>query len=131
MAEIRVKRVYEPVGKEDGRRFLVERLWPRGIKKTDLAMDGWVKEVAPSGELRQWFRHEADKWEEFQRRYFKELDSKPEEWEPLWQTAKNGNVTLLFSARESEHNNAVALKIYLERKRTAPMSRSGRKQAAE
>lgn len=111
---IRTQRVYEPPQPEDGRRFLVERLWPRGVKKEALPMAAWLKDVAPSDDLRRWFGHDPDRWEEFQRRYFAELDSKPEAWRPLVEAARRGNVTLLYSARDTEHNNAVALKVYLE-----------------
>jgi uncharacterized protein YeaO (DUF488 family) len=112
---IRIKRVYDPPGQEDGARFLVDRLWPRGVKKTDLRMDGWLKEVAPSGELRQWFGHDPAKWAQFRRRYFAELDHRPEAWKPIREAARHGNVTLLYSARDAEHNNALALKTYLRK----------------
>jgi uncharacterized protein YeaO (DUF488 family) len=111
---IQIKRVYEPTVKADGQRFLVERLWPRGIKKEALRMTAWLKDVAPSNELRQWFNHEPAKWKEFQRRYRAELNGKPETWEPLLETAKTGAVTLLFSAHDLEHNNAQVLKTFLE-----------------
>lgn len=111
---VRVKRVYEPVRPEDGARFLVERLWPRGIKRESLALDGWLKDVAPSDELRRWFGHAPERWEEFRRRYFEELDGRPEAWRPLVEAARRGNVTLLFSARDERHNNAVALMEYLQ-----------------
>jgi len=114
MGRIRVKRVYEPPAPEDGKRFLVERLWPRGFKKEELALDGWLRDVAPSDELRRWFRHDPQKWEEFQRRYFAELEAKPEVWRPLLETARAADVTLLYSARDEAHNNAVALKAFLE-----------------
>src|SRR5689334_14545461 len=106
---IQTKRVYEPPAKRDGQRFLVERLWPRGIKKEALTMTGWQKDVAPSNELRQWFKHDPAKWTEFQERYRTELDGKPEIWQPLLEAAQSGNLTLLFSARDTRHNNAVAL----------------------
>ena len=112
---IQVKRVYDPPDAKDGARFLVERLWPRGIKKEALQMQDWLKDVAPSGELRRWFSHDPAKWREFQRRYFEELDSNREAWQPLLQAARRRNVTLLYSARDTEHNNAVALKEYLEK----------------
>lgn len=115
-AVIKVKRVYDPVEPDDGKRFLVERLWPRGIKKEALAMDGWLKEVAPSDRLRRWFGHDPKKWEEFRRRYFAELEAHPEAWRPLLDAARAGNVTLLFSARDLIHNNAVALQVFLEEK---------------
>lgn len=110
---IRVKRVYDPPRADDGARFLVERLWPRGMKREALALDGWLKDVAPSDELRRWFGHVPERWEEFRRRYFQELDGRPEAWKPLVDAARRGNVTLLFSARDERHNNAVALMDYL------------------
>lgn len=113
---IRVKRVYEPPAAEDGHRYLVERLWPRGLRKDALLLDGWLREVAPSDGLRRWFNHDPAKWDEFQRRYAAELDERPESWHPLLEAARQGTVTLLFSARDTEHNNAVALKAYLESK---------------
>ncbi len=112
---IQVKRVYDPPDAKDGVRFLVERLWPRGIKKEALQMQDWLKDVAPSGELRRWFSHDPAKWREFQQRYFKELDGHREAGQPLLQAARRRNVTLLYSARDTEHNNAVALKEYLEK----------------
>ena len=111
---IQVKRVYDPPQMDDGARFLVDRLWPRGVKREALQLDGWLKDVAPSDSLRCWFNHDVVRWSEFQRRYFAELDGKPEAWWPLLEAAREGNVTLLYSARDQEHNNAVALKAYLE-----------------
>jgi len=113
---IRVKRVYEPASPQDGARFLVDRLWPRGIKKEAVAAGAWLKEVTPSNELRHWYGHEPDKWEEFQRRYAAELESRPESWQPLLAAARQGPVTLLFSARNTDLNNAVALKVFLEKR---------------
>ena len=113
---IRIKRVYDPPAKADGVRFLVERLWPRGVKKAKLKLDDWLKDVAPSTELRKWFGHDASKWEEFQRRYRAELDQHPEAWQPVLDAAVNDTVTLLFSSHDAAHNNVVALKTYLERK---------------
>ncbi len=110
-----VKRVYDRPEKTDGPRFLVDHLWPRGLKKEAVRMDGWAKAVSPSNELRNWFRHDPEKWEEFQARYFAELDKKPETWLPLLQAARNGDLTLLFSAHDTRHNNAVALRMYLIR----------------
>lgn len=110
-----IKRVYEPAADDDGQRLLVERLWPRGIKKTDLKMDEWLKDVAPSTELRKWFSHDPEKWTEFKRKYFKELDAKPESWQPILDATKKGKVTLLFSSHDAERNNVVALKSYLEK----------------
>jgi uncharacterized protein YeaO (DUF488 family) len=111
-----VKRVYESPDSSDGARFLVERLWPRGVKKESLQMTAWVKEAAPSDALRRWFGHDPAKWEEFQVRYFAELDGKPEALHPLMEASRQGNVTLLYSAHDMEHNSAVALKSYLERR---------------
>lgn len=108
-----VQRVYEKGAKEEGRRFLVERLWPRGIRKEQLHADAWLKDVAPSDGLRKWFHHDPEKWGEFERRYFRELDERPDALQPLLQAARRGKVTLLYSARDTEHNNAVALQQYL------------------
>ena len=113
---IEVHRVYE-AGLPSGKRYLVERLWPRGIRKEDLRIDGWIREVSPSPELRRWFGHDPAKWTGFRRRYFAELDRHPEAWRPLLDAAARARVTLLFSARDEEHNSAVALKEYLERHR--------------
>jgi uncharacterized protein YeaO (DUF488 family) len=111
-----VKRVYEPAQRRDGTRFLVERLWPRGVRKEALQLDGWLKDVAPTDALRRWFGHDPQKWKEFRRRYFAELDGKPEAWQPVLEVARHGTVTLLYSARDLEHNNALALKDYLQAK---------------
>jgi uncharacterized protein YeaO (DUF488 family) len=113
---IQTRRVYETPEPSDGTRFLVERLWPRGMKKEALKLDGWLKEVAPSAELRRWFGHDPAKWEEFRRRYFAELDQHPEAWQRIQEAARRGKVTLLYSARDTAHNSAVALKAYLEEK---------------
>ncbi len=111
---IKVKRVYEPPEPADGARFLVERFWPRGMNKASLAMQAWLKELAPGDELRRWFGHQPEKWAEFRKRYFAELDSRPEALQPLLEALGRGDVTLLYSARENEYNNAVALKKYIE-----------------
>ncbi len=111
---IRVKRVYDPQAESDGRRFLVERLWPRGASKAGLHIVAWCREAAPSHDLRKWFNHEPRKWTEFQRRYRMELDARPDGWRPLLEAARAGVVTLLFSSHDQEHNNAVALKDFLE-----------------
>ncbi len=110
-----VKRVYEPPGRQESARFLVERLWPRGMKKDSLKMDGWLKDVAPSDALRRWFGHDPAKWQEFRRRYWAELDARKDSWRPILEAARRGDVTLLYSARDTEHNSAVALKAYLEK----------------
>ena len=126
---IGLKRAYEPVSRTDGVRLLVERLWPRGIAKADLALDEWLKEVGPSTELRKWFGHDPDKWTEFRRRYFRELDSRPEAWKPIVSATRRGNtVTLVYSSHDTEHNNAVALRDYLHAK--ARRSRAAKTTAA-
>jgi uncharacterized protein YeaO (DUF488 family) len=111
---IQLKRVYEKPAPHDGIRFLIERLWPRGVRKTDVHMNGWQKEAGPSTELRKWFSHDPDKWVEFQQKYFAELKERPEAWEPISEAAKHGSVTLLYSSHDTEHNNAVALKRFIE-----------------
>lgn len=113
---IQVKRAYDATSKDDGARFLVERLWPRGVKKQDLQIEGWVKDVAPSSQLRQWFHHDPAKWNEFRQRYFRELAQNPDAWQPLLARARRGRVTLVYSAHDTEHNNAVALKGFLDHK---------------
>jgi uncharacterized protein YeaO (DUF488 family) len=123
-AMVKVKRVYDPVSRTDGTRFLVERLWPRGLSKARLHLTAWLKEVGPSTELRQWFNHDPLKWSRFRTRYFRELDSRPESWRPILTAARRGMVTLVFSSHDEEHNNAVALQEYLQSKgRTALPSR--------
>ncbi len=108
------KRIYIPPEPEDGSRFLVERLWPRGVKKESLKMDGWTRDAAPSDALRRWFGHDPAKWNEFRKRYFSELDANSDALQPLFEAARRRNVTLLYSSHDEEHNNAVALKEYLE-----------------
>ena len=114
---LRVKRAYEPVSKDDGKRFLVERLWPRGLSKKKLHIDAWLKDVGPTTELRQWFGHDPEKWKRFRARYFRELDSRPESWRPILSAARGHVVTLVYSSHDEAHNNAVALKEYLHAKR--------------
>jgi uncharacterized protein YeaO (DUF488 family) len=111
---IKLKRVYEPASAEDGTRFLVERLWPRGVKKDALRLDAWLKDVAPSTKLRQWFGHDPAKWSEFQRRYRAELDTNAGALEPVLKAGRRGRVTLVYSSHDQEHNNAVVLKSYVE-----------------
>ena len=113
---IRLKRAYDSADPGDGRRFLVERLWPRGMKKESLRLDAWLREVAPSDRLRRWFKHDPKRWPEFQRRYFGELDQNMEAWKPIQVAARRKHVTLIYSAHDTEHNNAVALKDYLDSK---------------
>jgi uncharacterized protein YeaO (DUF488 family) len=96
--------------------LLVDRLWPRGVTKEKLQLAGWLKEAAPSDTLRHWFDHDPARWEEFQPRYEAELEANPKAWEPILQAARNGRVTLLFAAKDADHNNAFALKAFLERK---------------
>jgi len=109
---VKLKRVYEPPSREDGYRVLVERLWPRGIRKKDLPLDAWLRDIAPSTELRKWFGHDPTRWGEFQRRYVKELRAGPalQQLRTLAERASQGTVTLLFSSHDMEHNNAVVLK---------------------
>ncbi len=111
---IRLKRVYDQAAPEDGIRFLVERLWPRGVTKASLRMDGWLREAAPSDTLRRWFAHDPAKWNEFRRRYRAELAAHPENVAPIREADRQGTVTLIYSSRDADHNNAVALKQYLE-----------------
>ena len=109
-----VKRIYDPVGAQDGVRYFVERLWPRGIKSEALPKENWLKDVSPSAELRQWFNHDPEKWDEFQRRYLQELNGRPDDLKPLLEQARRGNVTLLYSARDTQHNSALLLKDFLD-----------------
>ena len=111
---IQLKRAYDPVDSADGTRFLVERLWPRGVRKTDLHLQAWLKSVAPSTALRRWFGHDPKKWAEFRRRYFRELAGNPDALGPIIKAAHHGPVTLVYSSHDTGHNNAVALKDYLE-----------------
>lgn len=123
---IKLKRVYDSVSRTDGTRFLVERLWPRGLSKEDVHATAWLKEVGPSTELRQWFNHDPLKWSRFRTRYFRELDSRPDAWRPIVTAAKRGTVTLLYSSHDEKHNNAIALQEYLRAKgrRVSPSRRS-------
>ena len=118
--EIRLKRTTEAAESSDGARFLVDRLWPRGTRKESLRLDAWLKDVAPSTELRKWFSHDPAKWEEFQRRYFAELDASTEALEPLLAAVRKGTVTLLYSSRNTQHNQAVVLRAYLLRRYGKP-----------
>ena len=122
---IRLKRVYEPAASDDDARFLVERLWPRGIRKADLKMDAWVKDAAPSTELRQWFGHDPAKWEEFRRRYRAELrrSGQVEILHELAKQARSESITLVYSAADQEHNQARVLKEFLEEQQARRRSR--------
>ncbi|MFP3132305.1 MAG: DUF488 domain-containing protein [Candidatus Nanopusillus sp.] len=110
---IKVKRVYDPIEKDDGIRILVDRIWPKGIKKDKI--DIWLKDIAPSNELRKWYNHDPNKWEEFKRIYFDELDKNTKINELLQLIRKNENITLLYASK-SPYNNAIALKEYIEKK---------------
>ncbi|HVH45525.1 MAG TPA: DUF488 domain-containing protein [Labilithrix sp.] len=126
---IRVKRTYDAPSRRDGRRILVERLWPRGMTKAALELDVWMKDVAPSTELRRWFDHQAARWDEFRRRYREELDDHPEAWKPILEASQHGLVTLLYSAHDTAHNGALVLREYLAEREaqgaasTAPKAR--------
>lgn len=110
---IKLKRAYEPPAAEDGTRILIDRLWPRGLKKANAAIDEWMKEIAPSTELRKWFAHDPKRWPEFQRRYKSEIRQHPEQFERLRALSRHGPITLVFSARDEAHNDAVVLKDFL------------------
>ena len=112
---IRIKRIYDAPSQNDGYRALVDRLWPRGIKKERAGIEIWLKDAAPSDELRKWFNHEPQKWGDFKKRYFVELEYKQGILGPIIEKVGEG-VTLLYSAKDRQHNNAVALKEYLEKK---------------
>lgn len=111
---IKLKRSYEPIEAADGKRYLVERLWPRGMKKSSLILDGWLKNVAPSPALCKWFSHDPQKWQKFRADYRAELSKNTDAYEPLVRAARRGTVTLVYSSRDVEHNAALALKEYLE-----------------
>jgi uncharacterized protein YeaO (DUF488 family) len=113
---INLKRAYEEPSRNDGFRVLVERLWPRGVKKEALALDLWLKDIAPSPELRRWFSHDPARWEEFCRRYWQELAGRPEAVQLLREKLRGGKVTLVYGSRDERHNAAVALKKFLEGK---------------
>ncbi len=111
---IRLKRAYDDAASSDGRRILVDRLWPRGVSKEDAAIDDWPKEIAPSAELRKWFGHDPEKWGEFRKRYRKELQDHADELGRIRDHARHGTVTLVYAAKDEEHNQAVVLKDVLE-----------------
>jgi uncharacterized protein YeaO (DUF488 family) len=113
VVDIQTKRVYEEADADDGFRVLVDRVWPRGLKKEQVAADLWLKDIAPSTDLRKWFGHDPAKWDEFRERYFSELDDEQEAVAQLLDKAAEGRLTLLYSARDAEHNQAVALREYL------------------
>ena len=114
MKSISIKRVYDDKSKSDGYRVFIDRLWPRGVKKEDAHFDEWLKDLAPSTELRKWFDHDAERFDEFKKRYKKELDEHKEELNKLRNKAKSEKIILLFAAKDTEMNNAVVVKEVLE-----------------
>jgi uncharacterized protein YeaO (DUF488 family) len=123
---LKIKRVYDPPSPNDGKRILIDRLWPRGLKKEDAKVDVWIKEVAPSTQLRMWYGHDPKKWVEFKRRFFSELHRRQDLVEGIVNASRKGTVTLLFGSKEERFNNAVALKEFVE----ARMNASERKKTA-
>ena len=113
---LRLKRAYAPAATTDGRRVLVERLWPRGVSKTRLRLDEWAKDVAPSTDLRRWYGHDPERWPEFRRRYFAELRANGAAWQPLLAAARRGRVTFIYAAHDEVRNGAAALKAFLDRR---------------
>ncbi len=126
---VKLKRAREPTSRADGYRVLVERLWPRGVRKQDLPLDSWAKDIAPSTELRKWFQHDPDRWTEFQRRYKRELQKRParERLRELAHRSRKGTVTLVFATHDAEHSNAKVLRDLLAR---AATPRAGRPPSA-
>ncbi len=123
---LRIKRVYDTPSRDDGKRILIDRLWPRGLRKEEAHIDEWVKDVAPSTGLRKWFNHDPVKWGEFRRQFFAELDAEQESVDNIIAAARKGTVTLLFGSKEKRYNNAAALKEYLDSR----MKAAERKKAA-
>lgn len=115
---IKIKRVYDAPADEDGSRFLVDRIWPMGVKEEDLVLEAWLKEVAPSARLRKAFGHDPKKWNEFKRLYAAELEHSQEHWQPILRAQQTGNVTLIYGAKDPVHNNAAVLKKFLEKQKT-------------
>jgi uncharacterized protein YeaO (DUF488 family) len=107
---VKLKRAYEPAAPDDGNRILIDRLWPRGVKKADAAIDEWIKDIAPSTGLRKWFGHDPARWQEFRHRYQSEIRQHPDEFDRLRTLAQHGRITLVFSAHDEGHNDAVVLK---------------------
>jgi uncharacterized protein YeaO (DUF488 family) len=114
--KIEIMRIYDEPSKEDGKRILVDRLWPRGISKERAKIELWAKDIAPSHELRKWFSHDPEKWMEFREKYFSELDSIPDVLIPIYELIRNNTVTFIFSSKETRFNNAAALKEYFDQK---------------
>ncbi|NLO72544.1 MAG: DUF488 domain-containing protein [candidate division WS1 bacterium] len=121
--QVHLKRAYEPASEDDGLRVLVDRLWPRGLRKQDAHLDLWLQEVAPSSSLRKWFAHDPAKWEEFQRRYFDELRAQVEAVAQLRRLAEDQQVTLVYAARDEQHTHAAVLKRFLEQEPAGPQSK--------
>jgi uncharacterized protein YeaO (DUF488 family) len=113
---IQVKRAYDAPSKSDGTRFLVDRLWPRGVTKSSLQIKAWLKDASPSNELRKRFHHDPTQWDEFCQHYFAGLEDNAEAWTPILEAGDSGTVTLVYGAKDTEHNNAVALKEFLNQK---------------
>jgi len=114
MPRLLIKRAYDPPAPEDGIRFLVDRYWPRGMRKDELQAESWLRDISPSAALIKWFGHQAELWEEFVQRYYAELDEHRAALEPIRAALQHSDVTLLYSAHDTEHNNAVALRAYLQ-----------------
>jgi len=123
---VRIKRVYEPRAPRDGKRILVERLWPRGLKKEAVRADAWLKDVAPSTGLRQWFGHDVRRWDEFRQRYESELKANQSAWESLMEAGSRRAVTLLYSARDEQHNGARVLRDFLVKRMPRKQARAKR-----
>lgn len=125
-ARIALKRVYDPPAKGDGTRILVDRLWPRGLKTEKAKLDLWLRDIAPSDELRKWFGHDAKRWAEFKRRYKAELKGRSDELQPIRAALEKGKITLLFAAHDEAHNNAIVVKELIERSVRASARRKAR-----
>lgn len=123
-ANVRLKRAYEPAEESDGMRILVDRLWPRGVSKAQARIDRWMKDVAPSAELRTWFGHDPARWDEFRKRYRTELAGHREEIGELRRLARSGPVTLVYSARDERHNDAIVLRNLLLGRRAAKLAQT-------
>lgn len=121
---IKLKRAYDRPNADDGTRVLIDRLWPRGIRKVDAAIDQWIKDIAPSTSLRKWFGHEPARWQEFRRRYAAEVHEHPETLNELRNMARRGPITLVFSAHDELHNDAVVLRDILLGRQVSPKSNS-------
>ena len=113
---IKLKRAYDDVEESDGRRYLVDRLWPRGVRKEALQLEAWLKDASPSPDLRRWYGHDVARWPAFRERYTAELEANPATWQPLLDAAREGTVTLVYGARDTEHNSAAILRDVLARR---------------